>query len=305
MLPEPYLGPTPEDYGDPGWSDCSVPEHPDDDLPMTLPTFKLLPDYPHLEPSDASGSGLRVVGSGVARAPSEWALRFPASLRGPSAVQHRPNRVVPSNAGPASSPGDILLRHCLKRTGATALAQDESFTDEYRLDMGGWKSRDSMAAYAHHGAAKRGNASAMMSAKVSLAPPAAKEVADVWAPTATSPVPAVAAPAAAPATPAAPCVASSQYAVGVVASPPLSQQVSAAPPISASVPAAQAPPPSSPGVQSFAAMWPGNCGQFAGQLSMMSQQMSAFQLQMQMSSIQLQMQSMQKLMESSKESSKE
>ncbi|KAL6746917.1 hypothetical protein V8C86DRAFT_3034260 [Haematococcus lacustris] len=93
--------------------------------------------------------------------------------------------------------------HCLKRTGATALAEDESFTDEYRLDMGGWKSRDSMAAYAHH------------------------------------------------------------------------------------------------------AMWPGNCGQFAGQLSMMSQQMSAFQLQMQMSSIQLQMQSMQKLMESSKESSKE
>ncbi|KAL6755619.1 hypothetical protein V8C86DRAFT_3137538 [Haematococcus lacustris] len=119
MLPEPYLGPTPEDYGDPGWSDCSVPEHPDDDLPMTLPTFKLLPDYPHLEPSDASGSG------------------------------------------------------------ATALAEDESFTDEYRLDMGGWKSRDSMAAYAHHGAAKRGKASAMMSAKVSLAPPAAKEVADL------------------------------------------------------------------------------------------------------------------------------
>ncbi|KAL6759179.1 hypothetical protein V8C86DRAFT_3133651 [Haematococcus lacustris] len=106
MLPEPYLGPTPEDYGDPGWSDCS--EHPDDDLPMTLPTFKLLPDYPHLEPSDASGSG------------------------------------------------------------ATALAEDESFTDEYRLDMGGWKSRDSMAAYAHHGAAKRGKASAMMSAKLSM-----------------------------------------------------------------------------------------------------------------------------------------
>ncbi|KAJ9516221.1 hypothetical protein QJQ45_024652 [Haematococcus lacustris] len=657
MLPEPYLGPTPEDYGDPGWSDCSVPEHPDDDLPMTLPTFKLLPDYPHLKPSDASGSGSRVVGSGVARAPSEWALRFPASLRGPSAVQHRPNRVVPSNAGPASSPGvqpfEVLLEdpsitqaqrhskvkpttdatetsllrstmgfftaaeaswvyasgtevpasyravisefvagltedlvsmiarlylwystrpkelcvllcayavharsskgkgadgfgakftpsslrhrfnciahqllvyhqaqerhgcgakdfskpqfleknhvvwgelwttvdgacklaaaagevsllpkraqpvtaeaiaaaqpmldtttpdglqnqallyigvnghlrvselhalkrshfqlvkdpqdpdgrdmyqlcalacknwtgglseagrpppkkyiapnasytptgdpfvdakvrsccnirlflrpnlhfrsknrwyigqplsvrtlserifaitgqssHCLKRTGATALAEDESFTDEYRLDMGGWKSRDSMAAYAHHGAAKRAKASAMMSAKVSLAPPAAKEVADVWAPAATSPVPAVATPVAAPATPAAPCVASSQHAVGVVASPPLSQQVSAAPAVSASVPAAQAagspcmgssscPPPSSPGVPSFAAMWPGNCGQFAGQLSMMSQQMSAFQLQMQMSSIQLQMQSMQKLMESSKESSKE
>ncbi|KAJ9505097.1 hypothetical protein QJQ45_008627 [Haematococcus lacustris] len=648
MLPEPYLGPTPEDYGDPGWSDSSVPEHPDDDLPMTLPTFKLLPDYPHLEPSDASGSGVRVVGSGVARAPSEWALRFPASLRGvqpfevlledpsitqaqrhskvkpttdatetsllrstmgfftaaeaswvyasgtevpasyravisefvagltedlvtmiarlylwystrpkelcvllcayavharsskgkgvdgfgakftPSSLRHRFNCIahqmlvyhqaqerhgcgakdfskpqflernhavwgelwttvdgacklaaaagevslLPKRAQPVTAeaiaaaqpmldtttpdglqnqallyigvnghlrvselhalkrshfqlvkdpqdtagrdmyqlcalacknwtgglseagrpppkkyiapnaqytpmgdpfvdakycpfyciklflekiPADcgcdnLFLRpnlhfraknrwyigqplsvrtlaerifaitgqssHCLKRTGATALAEDESFTDEYRLDMGGWKSRDSMAAYAHHGAAKRGKASAMMSAKVSLAPPAAKEVADVWAPAATSLVPAVAAPAAAPATPTAPCVASSQYAVGVVAPPPLSQQESAVPAVSASVPAAQAagspcmgssscPPPPSSGVPSFAAMWPGNCGQFAGQLSMMSQQMSAFQLQMQMSSIQLQMQSMQKLMESSKESSKE
>ncbi|GFH32801.1 hypothetical protein HaLaN_32082 [Haematococcus lacustris] len=59
MLPKPYLGPTPEESGDPGWSNCFVPEHPDDDLPMTLPTFKLLPDYPHLDPSDASGSGVQ------------------------------------------------------------------------------------------------------------------------------------------------------------------------------------------------------------------------------------------------------
>ncbi|KAL6763645.1 hypothetical protein V8C86DRAFT_3129709 [Haematococcus lacustris] len=43
-------------------------------------------------------------------------------------------------------------------------AKDESFTDEYRLSMGGWKSRDAMAAYAHHGAAKRAKASAMMAA---------------------------------------------------------------------------------------------------------------------------------------------
>ncbi|GFH24144.1 hypothetical protein HaLaN_21878, partial [Haematococcus lacustris] len=33
MLPQPHLGPTPEDVGNPEWSDGSMPEHPDDDLP--------------------------------------------------------------------------------------------------------------------------------------------------------------------------------------------------------------------------------------------------------------------------------
>ncbi|KAL6750952.1 hypothetical protein V8C86DRAFT_2794676 [Haematococcus lacustris] len=188
---------------------------------------------------------------------------------------------------------------------ASALAEDESFTDEYRLSMGGWKSRDAMAAYAHHGAAKRAKASAMMSAKVSTPLPAVADVATASAVAKVADVPQAVVQADAPV--AKPVVAASQHAVDSVAvctSPPIAsivgaQSMAGPPPQVAkaghgvvgsvspsSLPVS--PPPARPLCQSFSPMWSACGGQLSAQMSSMSQQMSAFQLHMQLAGIQMQ-----------------
>ncbi|KAJ9515900.1 hypothetical protein QJQ45_016925 [Haematococcus lacustris] len=177
--------------------------------------------------------------------------------------------------------------HCLKRTGATALAEDETCSDEFRLAMGGWKSRDAMAAYAHHGVAKRAKASALMSSQVCV------------------PLPAPAVPAAVP--PPTPTVSSAEAAV------PPSTPSAVHPPNPCHTPSlgvcvgegvapgsCSTPPPPNPLMHGFA-KWPSSGVAMAEQMAMMSHQMAAFQVQMQLTSLQMQVQVMQQSMLPKKE----
>ncbi|KAJ9514714.1 hypothetical protein QJQ45_028403 [Haematococcus lacustris] len=177
--------------------------------------------------------------------------------------------------------------HCMKRTGATALAEDETCSDEFRLAMGGWKSRDAMAAYAHHGVAKRAKASALMSSQVCVPLPAPAVPVVVPPPTPTASIAEAAVP---PSTPSVvhPPIPSHTPSLGVC----VGEGVASG--------SCSTPPPPNPLMHGFV-KWPSSGVPLAEQMATMAQQMAAFQVQMQLTSLQMQVQVMQQNMLSKKE----
>ncbi|KAJ9516582.1 hypothetical protein QJQ45_015240 [Haematococcus lacustris] len=177
--------------------------------------------------------------------------------------------------------------HCMKRTGATALAEDETCSDEFRLAMGGWKSRDAMAAYAHHGVAKRAKASALMSSQVCVPLPAPAVPVVVPPPTPTASIAEAAVP---PSTPSVvhPPIPSHTPSLGVCVGEGVAPGSSSTP------------PPPNPLMHGFV-KWPTSGVPLADQMATMAQQMAAFQVQMQLTSLQMQVQVMQQNMLSKKE----